>query len=606
MKNERGHALFLVILTIVFISVVGMGLLTVTANSNKTTVHERQNQSLYYVAEAGINITKSNVLEQLNQLVDESLIELNNLPLAQKNQSKAITILEDKIKGLFCLDTQCNKYVDIHNHYSKQNGKQPVASVEALLSCNDDAAKKNCDILLKSKGYIVSEASNYRVLEQKLSIDLNKMLSINSKEGNTVTNNPNLPDLATLIRDFAVFSTGNVSIEWDSEIDGKVGSTLGKSAVQVPANFQNRDAVIVDMSGYYGIDLNQFLPEFPHQLMNKATNPNAFPDFGNVYKQMTNPKFVIDTTKDLDLSKSPYHFIQNLTLKKDLKVDVGNQNVFLVVDHFNVEDAKSLEIVGSGTLNIIIRDSFNLEYKLNKGKNAKISQLNVYYESTKPLVFNDITAEINGNLYVRNSNVQILRSLEVNGDYYQKHGSLSMENPSKMNRDVYLDDVVVTLKELAEIKGNFVVNNGSVLIKGTVDIEGNMYVNNANVTIEGFADIEKDFYMLEGNLLISGRADVDGNIYYAGTSDVVMNGKSDAKKGKLVVVPNAKFIGTEKTDIKGTIIAKEVIGQIKADFKYKDPEDLADYLRGKPIILEGNVEFANGNDYLMESPLIEK
>ena len=59
MKNERGHALFLALLAIVFVSVVGIGLLTVSANSNKITVYERQNQALYYIAEAGINHSKS-------------------------------------------------------------------------------------------------------------------------------------------------------------------------------------------------------------------------------------------------------------------------------------------------------------------------------------------------------------------------------------------------------------------------------------------------------------------------------------------------------------------------------------------------------------------
>ena len=59
LKQEKGYSLLLVILAIAFLSVLGIMLLTLTANSLKISTSERDDQSVFYIAEGGLNSTKA-------------------------------------------------------------------------------------------------------------------------------------------------------------------------------------------------------------------------------------------------------------------------------------------------------------------------------------------------------------------------------------------------------------------------------------------------------------------------------------------------------------------------------------------------------------------
>lgn len=78
-KNHQGYALFLTILVLMLASVIGISLLTITSNTNKTTIHERENQALFYIAEAGVNLEKSNVLKVLKELDGDIKASFENL-----------------------------------------------------------------------------------------------------------------------------------------------------------------------------------------------------------------------------------------------------------------------------------------------------------------------------------------------------------------------------------------------------------------------------------------------------------------------------------------------------------------------------------------------
>lgn len=55
LKNDNGYTFLLVFFTIILISVLGLSILKVSSNTLKTSDHERDDQSVYYIAEAGLN-----------------------------------------------------------------------------------------------------------------------------------------------------------------------------------------------------------------------------------------------------------------------------------------------------------------------------------------------------------------------------------------------------------------------------------------------------------------------------------------------------------------------------------------------------------------------
>ncbi|WP_144461928.1 DUF7305 domain-containing protein [Siminovitchia fortis] len=69
--NEAGYSLVGVLLLVVLISVLGLGLLTVTTTSVKTTTSERSDQSAFYIAEAGATVK----MEEIEEIVAEEAQE---------------------------------------------------------------------------------------------------------------------------------------------------------------------------------------------------------------------------------------------------------------------------------------------------------------------------------------------------------------------------------------------------------------------------------------------------------------------------------------------------------------------------------------------------
>lgn len=59
--NESGYSLLSVIFTIALITVLGTSMLIMSANVMKTTVNERDDQSIYYIAEAGLVETRAEI-----------------------------------------------------------------------------------------------------------------------------------------------------------------------------------------------------------------------------------------------------------------------------------------------------------------------------------------------------------------------------------------------------------------------------------------------------------------------------------------------------------------------------------------------------------------
>lgn len=71
--RQSGSALLVVLLVMVAVSLLGMILLTVTASNFKMTSVERDNQAVYYIAEAGINDSVYKVSEKVEGLSEQTL-----------------------------------------------------------------------------------------------------------------------------------------------------------------------------------------------------------------------------------------------------------------------------------------------------------------------------------------------------------------------------------------------------------------------------------------------------------------------------------------------------------------------------------------------------
>ena len=662
MKNEKGYALLITIFAIVIISIIGLGLISVTANSNQTTVHERQNQSLYYVSEAGINLLKTDIVQQFNQILEKAKNDVNKLETKQQTLENYINAFNNHLPSLFCFNstqTSCgDNFVIEYNSFGMQNGKKPKANVSANFKCPDIEMK--CKLILTSIGSVEGDARNKRTVEQVIEIDKTKILN---KSQNSSSEQKEINAL-DFLKDFAIFSTGTIdfsktytkkekdkekTIENESEIDGSIGSTLESESDYISLNedilddikSKYNDTKLVDVSRYKGIDLNQLLPKFPESPIEKKPIINMFPSYNDTVKNSA--QSVNIKSKKIDIRNYQYAKIDTINSTEDsLEIELkdGKEHT-LFVDNLNVK--KTIDVSGDGILNLVIGKEFTLDGSIDEHISDD-PKINVIYDGKNTLNFNYSISKIEGNLFVRNSNVYVSKRLTIDGDYihlngnlttnlesntekeasikikgniYMDNGSLDLGNWSTV-QNLYLNNVDVIVKKLVNIYGDFYVNQGNVTVVGTVDIDGNFMLNHGDFTIGKVEDInnsgvisnayiEGDTYIGTGNLFANKYIDLEGNLYYKGDGVLSFKDRSeiDELKGRLVLAPNGKVSLQDNSKINGTIVAKQVEGYGDATVKYDDIGEYNAYL--KDIIIKiDQYEFAKLNHFMVESPLIER
>lgn len=87
--NERGYFFIFTLLLITLISVIGFGLMTITKNTLKITTHERTDQSVFYIAEADLNIKRAKIISELESAVLMPILD-------RYNADEEFDIMEEK------------------------------------------------------------------------------------------------------------------------------------------------------------------------------------------------------------------------------------------------------------------------------------------------------------------------------------------------------------------------------------------------------------------------------------------------------------------------------------------------------------------------------
>ena len=99
MKNEKGYILLVTLMALVFIGIIGLSLFTVTLTTHSQSTSERKDQSVFYVAEAGLNIKEARLVKLIDQAYLES--KAYEASFEQTFNSKLITILNTEKNSVY-------------------------------------------------------------------------------------------------------------------------------------------------------------------------------------------------------------------------------------------------------------------------------------------------------------------------------------------------------------------------------------------------------------------------------------------------------------------------------------------------------------------------
>jgi len=365
-------------MTLVVISVLGLGLMGTTASTLKQSDSERIDQSVFYIAESGVVQKK----EELNKVLENTYYCAKNhfvpsdkataeenvaafynyfYSLAKNEIVKYTPSISEHVNSTPCNTHEANpagaailgipKNVDsnnyeIYNNYESHSNVQPLSKVK-VKKVSDSPLKYS----IQSKGTIGNKSRTV-LQEYEVSLDAS---AYKITQGNYLLSD-------------AIQVKGTINLSGNSKVDGTVSNPSGKT-INNKAN-----ATVLKK-------------EFPTSI--------TFPNSNNFNNQTS--LIVTSDSDSLDLTKNSIVRFNSLELigdknngngKKDkgeAVINVGNNENIIYVNSLTLSG--KINIIGNGHLTIYVKDTVNM----NKTNFTSISnnndptKLTIFYNNTPTL-----------------------------------------------------------------------------------------------------------------------------------------------------------------------------------------------------------------------------
>ena len=346
LKEETGVSLIMAIMTLFVLSIIGVTLATVTFANVKLTTTDREYQSAYYIAEAGVN---------------ETYADIKDLILTSYEHTNNERDFYDAIEPTLLVDINDS----ILTNFEKNFGEEPKAEISVTKI--DDGNPRVYRI--SSEGNI---GERNRIVTKDFMVNWTPEIPT-----------PHLPDgVAAMIRSklelkievigdvyIASGDSGIVEMDWGGKItDGTLYAPGDRETdmIKSPEYFSDEPITqsfdeIIDFTVYENIVSN--IPE-------PATD-TELPLMSNI-----NLDGHIDMTREITEST----YIQEIRIESNrtLNIDTQGETIDLVVNNFLLNQGH-INILGGGKLNIYVKDQINFGGDSTMNLGGDTGQLNIFY-----------------------------------------------------------------------------------------------------------------------------------------------------------------------------------------------------------------------------------
>ncbi|GAA4066292.1 pilus assembly PilX N-terminal domain-containing protein [Amphibacillus indicireducens] len=392
-NDETGVSLLIAVMTLLVLSIIGVTLATVTFANVKLTTTDREYQSAYYIAEAGVNETYAQIKEHiLDSYADTS------------NEATFYSRIEPALLEDISESTLTN--------FERSLGEQPEAHIS--ISKIDDGNPRTYQISSKGK-----------IGQRERTVTKEFVVNWVAKGGGI----PTIPEgMAAMVRSKINFST---------EIFGDVYIASGES-----------ESVEINWTGKI-IDGNLYAPEdrkadmiktpstdYPHrptpQTFNEAIDFSVFEDLVNnipdppVGLPLQSNIYVsggINVTKEI-LTDSYINEIK-VTSDRTLTIDTKGKTIDLVVDKFLIEQGH-IKIVGGGMLNIYVTNRLSFGSGSSSiNKDGETNNINLYYSGLDSISVGG-AIRINASFFNKQANLTLTGGHGFTGYVISKSGNITV------------------------------------------------------------------------------------------------------------------------------------------------------------------------------------
>ncbi len=555
--NESGYSLLSVIFTIALITVLGTSMLIMSANVMKTTVNERDDQSIYYIAEAGLVETRA----EINALATKAFNDVDAEYQAiedpeEKEEFLLIKSFEDRF-----LETARN-YIDDYipnntpfiKEYEKQFDKNTKAEVTVTSTGGYTYTISSVGIIdnkSRTVSQIMTIAFGHTISTEEITIGdsnppknpifkgcSNGVFNSASTSGSVkIEGDVILKEDSTLNLggdnygiEGNVYSFGNLSITNSAPIKGNIFSKLGITISNAPIiTGQLYASGPITITGSPNVT-GDIVSESDISITRWGTKAKKLIAIGKITRP--DPNLIVEQYTPIKQLPQPIGGIKELNDISKLYKDIDCTNLASV--EFK---PKMPEVTFKPTTTNLPSDTEIIEFSDIK-KEININEFNYSKYNSVNIKLPDSDENAVYSLYINKLNMNN-RDINISGNgklkIYVKDtlslGKIVQNNNSKGKKR---NNFETTVYYLNDNKRALELSNW-----GNCKIEANLYVKNANLTNNGCS--------------------VNGNIVVLGKNKVTLEG-NNTTNGQILYLPDSDLNASGSVNITGYVIGKNLIG----------------------------------------------
>ncbi len=456
--NEKGFTLIGVLAVFTIISVFGMSLVMLSITSVKTSNTEHDDQSVFYIAEAGANYMVNEIEQEVYDIYDSN----SNLT---------------KEEFFIKLSNTLSRKETTYDNFEKVNGELPIASI----SITPFTDEKQRSYKVTSKGTIHDQE---RTVEKTITVDWPE--EEESEEG--------IGELPP----FAVFLSGGSEKSYDLENGVIIGDIGIVSDTRRGIKIQDGSGVTIK-GDIYVPDANPNIIKNPHYIdVNiKAIDPTytiptlpAFPDFpknvtmppdeyyensnGNKTKVIKDYKLLIDNyitnnytlimTEDLKFSEI------KLNENNTLYIDTGSEDRSIIVDKLNLKNGHII-LNGSGNVTFYVTDEIVMKSGSSINAEGDINKINIFYKGKEELNLKGDTS-IYGSIFAKKAKIKLQGSSKIIGNIFSSGEEIELQGGTHASSQLILaPNAKVRLNGSGAVNGMIISERFKLQGGGTVTFD---------------------------------------------------------------------------------------------------------------------------------------
>lgn len=452
LKNNDGYSIMMTFLIIILLSVLGISLLTVSANSLKTSSNEQIYQSAYYAAEAGLNTEKVRLYNYIDEAYEFVVEDYKNSTPTAKINYDADTIFYNKLRELLGPVTSY-KLEDFEDQFNN------------TVSANISLAELSVNPLtyeIKSQGTI---GKSNRFLKQTYSIDLN----ISSDTTPSGSNR-------------ALHTFGDINISGGSRIDGNIASESGKLSKDIWSRLDG------EFSNH--IPLTASLPPFPTDMIN-SLETLSYPQNSKYkhYEVIKSGNLTLDNLIGINYELKLTDNMKFNTLKLNhlntLTINTGNSDKHILVDNLILKNSGGIKIIGSGKLNLYVKNNIEIGDLSSINNTGSSESVSIFYSGTNKIALGGFGSRNKASFYCTQCDLEFSAGNAFTGTIATGGKSVKIKGGSAAN-----SKLILAPNAKFELSGGSRVY-GSVIAK-SFDVSGGSRLTYTDGITNEFSDLYTD------------------------------------------------------------------------------------------------------------------